>query len=151
MIPISEHISWEEAVGSATASRLGIANRPNPEQLEAMKALAENVFEPLRTHIGKPIIVTSFFRSPALNKAINGSKSSQHMKGEAIDIKGSTGVKNSDIFNHIKQELEFDQLIWEFGTNKEPAWIHVSYSTTHNRRQVLRASKKQGKTLYTAF
>jgi len=107
------------------------------------------VFEPIRTHFDEPIRVNSFFRSAALNKTIGGSTTSQHCKGEAIDINATKGITNKQLYNYIKNNLEFDQLIWEFGTDKEPDWVHVSYTTAKpNRNQLLRASKKGGKAVY---
>ena len=125
---ISKYISHKEAIKSNTAKRLGIENEPNKEQLKNMKLLAEKVFEPLRLEVGGPIKVNSFFRSPELNKAIGGSSKSQHCHGQAIDIDDTFGVKsNAYMYYFIKSELEFDQMIWEFGDNSNPDWVHVSY------------------------
>ena len=148
---ISKHISYKEATFSQTATRKDIDNTPSPEVLERMKTLAENVFEPLRAHVGGPIKINSFYRSIMLNTAIGGSKSSQHTRGEAIDIDDTFGhMSNKDMFTFIKDELDFDQLIWEFGDDKNPAWIHVSYvSPQNNRRRMLKAEKKDGKTVYS--
>lgn len=149
MVIISEHISYKEGVRSDTARRKGIRNIPNDKQLEAMRTLAKEVFEPLRRHFREPIRVNSFFRSLALNKMIGGSKTSQHCKGEAIDLDGMNGISNKQLYDYIKDNLEFDQLIWEFGTDQEPDWIHVSYTTKRpNRKQLLRATRKAGKTIY---
>ena len=142
IINISKHISYKEANHSDTATRRGIKNEPNDEQLAAMKVLAKNVFEPLRVHFNEPIHINSFFRSVALNKTIGGSRTSQHCTGEAIDIKGTNGITNKQLFDYIKNNLEFDQLIWEFGTDKNPDWVHVSYTTTQlNRKSILKAVK----------
>ena len=143
---ISKHISYKEAVGSNYAKQKGIKNKPNEEQVENMKLLAEEVFEPLREWVGCPIRVNSMFRSKELNSAIKGSSTSSHMKGEAMDITrmacGKENCKsNLDMFHWIKDNLEFDQLIWEFG--KEPKWLHVSYNKDNNRKQVL-VTKKRG-------
>lgn len=145
---ISRHITYKEATGSPTARRLKIDNTPNAQELEAMKLLAESVFEPVREHFNKPILVTSFFRSKALNKAVGGSATSQHMLGEAMDIKATKGFTNKDIFEFIKNNLDFDQVIWEFGSANEPAWVHVSYRKNKNRKQALRATKVGGVTKY---
>jgi|GEM_PF-217167 len=146
---ISKHISYKEATHSNTATRRGIKNVPTEKHLTAMKALAKNVFEPVRVHFDKPIRVNSFFRSSALNKAIGGSTTSQHCKGEAIDMDATKGFTNKQIYNYIKNNLEYDQLIWEFGTDKEPDWVHVSYRADgKNRKQQLRASRKGRKTVY---
>ena len=128
---ISKHISYKEAVGSNYAKQYGIKNKPDEEQVENMKLLAEKVFEPLREWVGCPIKVNSMFRSLELNTALKGSKTSSHMKGEAMDITSMGGKSNLEMFHWIKDNLEFDQLIWEFG--KEPKWLHVSYSPVKNR------------------
>ena len=143
---ISKHISYKEAVGSNYAKQKGISNKPNEEQVENMKLLAEKVFEPLREWVGCPIRVNSMFRSQELNSAIKGSSTSSHMKGEAMDITsmacGKENCKsNLEMFHWIKDNLEFDQLIWEFG--KEPKWLHVSFNKDNNRKQVL-VTKKRG-------
>lgn len=151
-IRISKHISIKEATRSNTAERLGIDNFPDSPTLVNMQALAENVFEPLREHFGHPIYITSFYRSLELNKAIGGSPRSQHCKGQAIDIDDVIGSStNADFFNYIKDNLEFDQLIWEFGNNDSPNWVHVSYNTDNNRGNILKASKENGKTKYTIW
>jgi len=150
MEKISKHISYKEATFSQTATRKDIDNTPSEEVLQRMKTVAENIFEPLRAHVGGPIKINSFYRSIMLNTAIGGSKSSQHTRGEAIDIDDTLGVmSNKDMFTFIKDELDFDQLIWEFGDDENPAWVHVSYvSPENNRRRILKASKVNGKTTY---
>ena len=151
---ISDHITYAEAIHSQTAKRKGIDNTPNPNQIEAMKLLAEKVFEPLREWVGGPIKVNSFFRSPDLNTAIGGSKTSQHCKGQAIDIDDVYGYKtNSEMYHWIKENLSFDQMIWEFGTDTQPNWVHVSYvSEENNRNRCLKAYKDDmGRTKYKAI
>jgi len=138
---ISKHISYKEAVGSNYAKQKGIKNKPNEEQVENMKLLAKEVFEPLREWVDAPIKVNSMFRSLELNTALKGSKTSSHMKGEAMDITSMGGKSNLEMFHYIKDNLCFDQLIWEFG--KEPKWLHVSYNKDKNRKQVL-VTKKRG-------
>jgi hypothetical protein len=147
---ISNHITYAEAIHSNTAKRKGIDNTPNPTQVEAMKLLAEEIFEPLREWVGGPIKVNSFFRSVALNEAIRGVASSQHCKGQAIDLDDVYGRKsNAEMFHWIKENLCFDQLIWEFGTDMNPNWIHVSFvSKEENRNRCLKAYKEHGKTKY---
>lgn len=148
---ISKHVSYKEGTFSQTATRRDIDNTPTPEILERMKTLAENVFEPLRAYVGGPIKINSFYRSINLNVAIGGAKSSQHTRGEAIDIDDTFGhMSNKEMFEFIKDELDFDQLIWEFGDDSNPAWIHVSYvSQENNRRRILKAKKQQGSTIYS--
>ena len=138
---ISKHISYKEAVGSNYAKQKGISNKPNEEQVENMKLLAEKVFEPLREWVDAPIKVNSMFRCLELNTALKGSKTSSHMKGEAMDITSMGGKSNLEMFHYIRTELDFDQLIWEFGA--EPKWLHVSYNKDNNRKQVL-VTKKRG-------
>jgi|TARA_R100000027_G_scaffold67366_1_gene65783 hypothetical protein len=147
---ISEHITYAEAIHSSTAKRKGIDNTPNPTQVDTMKMTAEMVFEPLRSWVGGPIKVNSFFRSPDLNEAIGGASSSQHCKGQAIDIDDVYGHKtNAEMFMYIRENLDFDQLIWEFGTDMNPNWIHVSYvSKEENRNRCLKAYKQDGRTKY---
>ena len=148
---ISEHISYKEATYSQTAIRNDIPNDPNEEQLERIKLAAEKLFEPLREWVGGPIKINSCFRSELLNKRIGGSKSSQHManNGAAFDLDDTYGHKtNSEMFHYIKDNLDFDQLIWEFGTDKNPNWVHVSYKKENNRKSILKACKINGKTKY---
>ena len=151
MKKISDHISFKEAVRSNTALRRGIENIPNEIKLDNMKLLAEKVFEPLRKWVGGPIKINSFFRSPELNTAIGGSKTSQHCKGQAMDIDDTFGVKNNaEMYYWIKDNLNFDQMIWEFGDDDNPAWVHVSYvSDSDNRNRCLLAYKDENnKTKY---
>lgn len=151
---ISQHLSLAEVTRSETAKRRGISNIPTAEHLENFKFLAENVFEKVRAHFGVPIHISSGYRSKELNTAIKGSLTSQHSKGQAIDIDmdgSSNGVTNADIYNYIKDNLEFDQLIWEFGTDKNPDWVHVSYVNGINRKQKLKAVRKKGKTSYELY
>ena len=147
---ISKHISDKEGVYSVTAMRRGIDNIPNDEQLANMELIAEKVFEPLRDWVGGPIKINSFFRCPELNKAIGGSSKSQHCKGQAIDIDDTFRVvANSDMYSYIKENLDFDQLIWEFGDDNNPDWVHVSYvSPEENRNRCLKAYRDKGKTKY---
>lgn len=151
---ISNHLTLEELTRSAQADKLGIVNNnPNLSVIDNLKLLAEKVFEPVREHFKQPIIVSSAFRSLNLNQAVKGSITSQHCSGQAMDIDmGDTGKpSNKEIFDYIKNNLEFDQLIWEFGTSKNPSWVHVSYTDGKNRKQILRASKVKGKTKYENF
>ena len=142
---ISEHISYKESTNSITAIRRGIDNTPNDEQLNNMELIAEKVFEPLREWVDGPIKINSFFRCPELNKAIGGSSKSQHCHGQAIDIDDTYGkVANSEMYHYIKKNLDFDQIIWEFGDDDNPNWVHVSYvSEEDNRRRCLRAYKSK--------
>lgn len=153
---VSKHITLAEATKSDTAIKKGIDNTPDALRFEAMKLVANVCFEPLREKHGKPIGVSSFFRSPALNKAIGGSTTSQHCKGEAIDIDAdmyNNGITNKDIGEWLKANVKFDQLIFEFWNDakKDYGWVHVSYSKHGNRNQVLVAYKEGGVTKYKPY
>jgi hypothetical protein len=150
MSKVSKHITYKEATRSVTALRLGIENVPNDYELQNMELVAEKVFEPLRKAVNGPIKINSFFRCEELNKAIGGSSKSQHCQGRAIDIDDVYGyVSNSYMYYYIKDNLDFDQLIWEFGTDTEPDWVHVSYvDGDSNRKRCLLAYKEEGKTKY---
>lgn len=148
---ISEHISYKEATRSVTALRLGIDNTPNEYQLQNMELIAKNVFEPLRKAVGGAIKINSFFRCEDLNKAIGGSSRSQHCQGRAIDVDDNYGhMSNNDMYKYIKENLDFDQLIFEFpDENGNASWIHVSYvDADSNRKRCLKAIKENGKTKY---
>ena len=146
---LSKNLTLAEVTKSTTAKRKGISNEPTIEHLENLKALAENIFQPLRDYFGVPIAVSSGYRSVELNKAIGGSSTSQHCKGEAIDIDVYGNLTNADVFSYLKDHTDFDQLIWEYGDEKQPDWVHCSYTRGKNRGQVLRAYRSNGKTHYT--
>lgn len=150
---ISDNISFREATHSNTATRRGIDNTPNQLQIESMRNVAENIFQPVREHFNKPIRINSFFRGSDLNKAIGGSSSSQHCKGEAIDVDGLGGLTNKEIFDYIRENLNWDQLINEFPDETgEPSWVHFSLKMNgKNRKQVLKAYKLKGKTKYKSI
>lgn len=148
---LTENLSLAEVIYSATALRKGIANEPTVTHLINLKAVANNIFQPCRAHFGKPLRVTSGYRSKELNEAIGGSKNSQHSKGEALDLDAQVfgGFTNRELFMYIKDHLSFDQLIGEFPDNVgEFAWVHCSYKEEGNRGEVLIAYKADGKTRY---
>ena len=147
---ISEHISYKEGIKSNTATRLNINNTPDGYQASNMVGVAHNVFEPLREYVGGPIRINSFYRCEELNRAIGGSSRSQHCEGRAIDLDDTLGHKtNAEMYRYIKDNLSFDQLIWEFGDDNNPDWIHVSYvHPDENRKRCLRAERINGKTTY---
>jgi zinc D-Ala-D-Ala carboxypeptidase len=150
---LSKNLSLTEMIISDSAKRAGLSNMPTEEHLANMKKLAVNVFQPIREHFNEPIHISSGYRSIQLNKLIGGVASSQHSTGEAIDIDmdGST-ISNAQIFDWIKHNLVFDQLIWEFGTDANPDWVHVSYeSTGKQRKQILKSIKKHGATVYIPY
>lgn len=141
---LSKNLTLYEMIRSDMAKRKGVSNQPTEEHIANMIILAEKIFQPIREHFGVPIYISSGYRSAALNKKIGGSKNSQHLTGEAIDIDmdGHPHVSNVEVFRWIRENLIFDQLIWEYGNNSSPDWVHVSYNTSGtNRRQVLRAVK----------
>lgn len=147
---ISKHVSYKEGVYSITALRLGLKNDPSDVHLANMRLISEKVFEPLRMHVGGPIKINSFYRGPELNKAIGGSSKSQHCNGQAIDIDDTYGhATNAEMYHWIKENLNFDQMIWEFGDDNNPAWVHVSYvNDSDNRNRCLKAYRENGKTKY---
>jgi zinc D-Ala-D-Ala carboxypeptidase len=152
---LSENLSLSEIIRSESAKRKGVSNMPTEEHIANLKVLAEKVFQPIRENFRVPILISSGYRSKELNAAIGGSLTSQHCSGEAIDIDmdGTPhGVTNLDIFNFIKDKLDFDQLINEFPKDGNPDWVHVSYKVKGgNRKQVLKAVKSGGKTTYIPF
>ena len=152
---ISEHLDLSEIIRSESAKRAGITNMPTEEHIKNLKLLAENIFEPIRANFRVPIRISSGYRSKSLNSYIAGSMSSQHCKGEAIDIDmdgNPHGITNAQVFEYIKNNLPFDQLIWEFGNNDNPDWVHVSYSSTgKQRKQALKAIKENGRTQYKPY
>ena len=150
---ISKHVTYVEATHSQTAIRYRKENIPNEEELAAMRLIAEKVFEPLRAYFKVPLAITSFFRSKQVNVLVGGSAHSQHTKGEAMDINAAVwgGATNGEIFFYIKNNLLFDQLIWEFGDDKNPDWVHVSYTNIGNRRQILRAKSNGHNTTYESW
>ena len=149
---LSAHFALAEFTRSESAKRHGVSNEPTPEHLQNLITLCEKVLEPIRIKFG-PINISSGYRSKALNHYIGGSLNSQHCEAKAadIDMDGMDGASNTEIFNYIKDSLDFDQLIWEFGNNNKPDWVHVSYNGAKNRKQVLRALKVNGKTAYAPY
>lgn len=151
---LSKNLALAEVTRSESAKRKGISNMPTEEHIENFKKLAENVFQPIRDHFGVPIRISSGYRSEALNKAIGGAgkmvngkyvASSQHCTGEAIDIDmDGTSITNKQVFDYIKENLEFDQLIAEFPINGNPAWVHVSFESTGKQRKQILVAKKNG-------
>jgi zinc D-Ala-D-Ala carboxypeptidase len=150
MEKISNHVSYKEGVKSNTATRLGIDNTPSAYELSNMGILCDHIFEPLRQWVGGPIKINSFFRCEELNRAIGGSSRSQHCQGRAIDLDDTFGHKtNAEMFQYIRENLNFDQIIWEFGDETNPDWVHVSFiSESENRGRALKAVREDGKTNY---
>ncbi len=153
MEKVSKYVLYKEVTHSNQATALKIGNTPNAEQLGNLKLVCINIFDKVREHFGKPIGISSGFRSRELNTRIGGSKSSQHMEGKALDIDGDIfgGINNKEIFDYIRNNCTFDQLIWEFGSENAPSWVHVSFNKDGNRDQILRAVKSGGRTVYQPF
>tara|TARA_R110000824_G_scaffold314740_1_gene501634 strand:- start:59 stop:523 length:465 start_codon:yes stop_codon:yes gene_type:complete len=152
---LSKNLTLFEMLNSETAKRKGIDNIPeNNAHIDSMILVANNIFQPIREYFNTPIFVSSGYRSIALNIAIGGSSvTSQHMKGEAMDLDADRygKISNSEIFNYIRECLDFDQLIWEYGNGSNPDWVHVSYKPEGNRKQVLKVKRVNGKGLYSAY
>jgi len=152
---LSKNLSVAEVIKSGTAAYHGIDNSPTEEHLENLKAVAEHIFQPMRDELGA-ISVSSGYRSEALNTKIKGSKTSQHCKGEALDLDNdfkADRATNTEIFEYIKNNLDFDQLIWEFGNDEKLNWVHVSFKKDGgNRGEILRAKKNsKNKTYYVTL
>tara|TARA_R110002012_G_scaffold23065_1_gene78771 strand:- start:2030 stop:2491 length:462 start_codon:yes stop_codon:yes gene_type:complete len=151
---LSKNLSLSECLVSQTAKRLGLSNEPTQEHLDNLQLIATNIFQPLREGLNNPIYVSSGYRSEELNEAIKGSsKTSQHMKGQALDLDADVygGVTNADIFYFIRDNLDFDQLLWEGGDDKNCDWVHVSFVKGNNRSKVMRMKKIGGKPCYSLF
>lgn len=148
---LSKNLSLIECTKSATARRHGVDNTPKQEHITNLVEIAQNVFQPTRDYFNTPIYISSGYRSKRLNDIVKGSETSQHMIGEALDLDADVlgVVSNRLIFNYIKDNLEFDQLIWEFGDSSSPDWVHVSYSSEYNRNQVLKAVRTADGVKYT--
>jgi zinc D-Ala-D-Ala carboxypeptidase len=152
---ISKYLTLGECVKSQSAERAGIKNIPDENQLANMKYTATHVFDKVREYVGGPLLASSFFRCPELNLLIGGASKSQHMTGEAIDIDADhyKNGTNKTIFDFIRKNLAFDQLIWEYGDENLPAWVHVSLckDAKKNRGQILRIYNKDGRKVTVPF
>lgn len=148
---LSKHLDLSEVIRSESAKRNGISNMPTPEHIANFMLLAEKIFEPIREHFGVPIRISSGYRSKELNAKIGGSATSQHCKGQAVDIDmDATTISNKQVFDYIKDNLPFDQLIWELGNEDNPDWVHVSY-VIKPRKEILKAFKINGETKYFPY
>jgi hypothetical protein len=150
---LSAHLELSEVIRSDSAKRNGISNMPTPEHIENFKLLAEKVFEPIREYFGVPIRISSGYRSKELNDKTKGaSKTSDHCFGRAIDIDNDgTSITNKQIFDFIKNNLKYKQLIFEFGTDENPAWVHVSYDPNNLKNETLKAIKVKNVTKYIKY
>jgi zinc D-Ala-D-Ala carboxypeptidase len=149
MTQLSTNFSLHELTKSETALRMGFDNTPGQAETENLRLLCEKVLQPVRDHFGKGVKVNSGFRSSATNQATGGSKSSDHVKGQAADIE-IPGVANVDLAQWIMDNLDYTQLILEFYTPGIPdsGWVHVSYDPNNLKKQELTATKVAGKTTY---
>lgn len=148
-LQLTKNFHLDELIKSNSAKRYGINNTPDPDSISNLRALAFNILQPVRDHFGKPVIVSSGYRSPILNKKIGGSSTSQHTKGEAADFE-IPGIPNYDVAKWIAQNLSFDQLILEYYTTGIPnsGWIHCSYKRLgNNRKQTLQYSGRKYTTI----
>lgn len=149
---LTKNFTLEELSNSSTAKRLGIDNIPNNEQVNNLRLLCEKVLQPIREKYGKPIIISSGFRCEKLNKAIGGSPTSEHRYGMAADLHSlsDTLSDNKALWDLIRtMNLNFGQLIYEYGSDSGPDWIHISYNEKNNRKQILRCKKLNGKASYS--
>jgi zinc D-Ala-D-Ala carboxypeptidase len=156
MNKVSEHCTWADAIRSDTAKRNGILNYFTPDQLARMTILANKVYEPLVKHFNTPIYISSFFRTHKLNDLIGGASGSQHMANNGaamdIDVELSPTISNQEVFDYIKDHLDFDQLILEdIRENGVIGWVHVSYKESGNRKEVLQMTMKEGKKYYEQY
>ena len=152
---VSRWASYTDTFKSTTATRLGIDNVPNADGLDNIRITCFKVYDPACDYFGRRLPIASFYRCPLLNAKIGGSSTSQHCNGQAVDIDcdglGTARVTNALLFDFIRKRLDFDQLIWEFGTDANPDWVHVSYNPGRNRREVLKAERIKGRTTYTPY
>ena len=149
---LSKSFTLNELTKSQEATRLGIDNTPNEEQILNLKLLCDNILQPIRDYYGMPVSVSSGYRSAALCEAIGSSSSSQHTKGQAADFE-IFSVPNRELAEFIVKNLNYDQCILEFWNENEPnsGWVHCSYNSSGNRKQFLQAQKLNGRVVYTVL
>ena len=149
---LSENFTLQELIYSDTAIRRGIDNKPNDETVENLKILCENILEPVRVHFKAPVVVSSGYRSVAVCEAVGSSAKSQHTKGQAADFE-IFGIPNKEVADWIVDNIDYDQCILEFWNENEPnsGWVHCSFNSAGNRKQYLKASKENGKTVYSSM
>lgn len=150
---LSKNLYLSEVTKSQTAIQKGIKNEPTKEEIQNLKDIAENIFQPIRDHFKVPIGISSGYRSKKLNQIIGGSKTSEHMSGRALDIDADIygNITNRQIFDFIRKNLEFNQLVWEFGDDNNPDWVHVSFEKGNNKKRVLRAGRDKNGTFYKLY
>ena len=147
---LSENFTLQELIYSDTAIRRGIDNKPNDEQIENLKLVCENILEQVRAHFNAPVVISSGYRSVAVCEAVGSSSKSQHTKGQAADFE-IFGIPNKDVADWIVNNIDYDQCILEFWNENEPnsGWVHCSFNNAGNRKQYLKASKENGKIVYS--
>jgi hypothetical protein len=149
---LSEHLDLSEVTRSESAKRKGISNMPTAEHIANFKLLAEKVFQPIREHFRCPIHISSGYRSVELNREVGGSSTSDHCFGRAIDIdQDGTQISNNEVFNFIRNNLKFKQLIAEFPVDGNLSWVHVAYDEKNLKNEILIAKKVNGKTAYVPY
>jgi len=146
---LTKNFTLEEMIKSETALRHGMDNTPGENEIGNLKLLCEKVLQPVRDHFGKGVKVNSGFRHPDVNAKVGGSRTSDHTRGQAADIE-IPGVPNAELAEWIKDNLDYRQVILEFYTPGVPdsGWVHVSYVAEDNKKEVLTATKQNGKTVY---
>lgn len=140
---ISKYLNLDTLTRSTKAKKYKISNLPNAEQTENLKNICTQIYDKLHEYFKGNLIISSGFRSEKVNTLVGGAKNSSHMKGEALDIEGTNGVSNKEIFEYVQKNFTFDQLIWEFGNVNNPAWVHVSLAKTTNRNSVFSIGLKK--------
>jgi hypothetical protein len=147
---LSENFTLQELIYSDTAIRKGISNEPNEEQIGNLKIVCENILEPVREYFKAPVIISSGYRSAAVCEAVGSSAKSQHTKGQAADFE-IFGIPNKEVADWIVNNIDYDQCILEFWNENEPnsGWVHCSFNSANNRKQYLKASKENGKVVYS--
>lgn len=148
---LSKYLSYQQAIKSDTAKKHKLDNSPNAAEIENLKHLGKNIYDKIYEKFNGNVKLTSVFRNGPVNKKVGGSSTSQHRFGQALDIQGTNGVTNKQIFKYVKENLDYHQIIWEFGSTTEPNWVHVGYKPSGNRKTNTRAKKVNGSTKYVTF
>jgi zinc D-Ala-D-Ala carboxypeptidase len=146
---LSPNFTLPELTKSETALRKGMDNTPTGDALANLQVLTDKVLQPIRDHFARGVKVNSGYRSPDVNAAVGGSRTSDHCKGMAADIE-IPGVPNAELAQWVADNLAFTQLILEFYTPGIPdsGWVHVSYDPSNLKKQLLTATRRDGKTVY---
>lgn len=148
---LSKYLSYNQAIKSDTATKNKLDNTPNEAEIENLKQLGVNIYDKIYEEFNGKVKLTSVFRSEKVNKKVGGSSTSQHRYGQALDIQGKDGVTNKSIFKYVKENLDYHQIIWEYGYTSEPNWVHVGYKPSGNKKINTRAKTVNKKTVYVTF